>query len=268
MVSRRPRPRRLLLPILLAGVLAAELTGLAIARSIIPAAPASNASNEATAPRSASVGRLGDDLARIAAADPSRNVADAARDPRTALAALAHTRPSPPAGPGTSPASPVQSARTTPSGGSAAGGAGSRTVTTKTYAPSYRGRNHVWIPSLGINRSVLSFPCSRSRQPDNYVYRWGCAGHNNVYLMGHAYSVFKPLHNAYVSGRLRKGMKVIYADGSGRVHTYSVIWWRLVAPTTAASWAWAAQSRPSMTLQTCVGAQSQYRLMVRLVQVG
>ena len=265
MVSRRPRPRRLLLPILLAGVLGAEITGLAIARSIVPAAPASITSNRAAAPTTAPVGRLSDDLARIVQAGRSANVADAARDPRTAVGqVVAHTRPSPPAGPGSTPASPVEAARGTRSGGST----GSRTVATHTSAPSYRGRNHVWIPSLGINRSVLSFPCSRTRQPDNYVYRWGCAGHNNVYLLGHAYSVFKPLHDAYVGGRLRKGMKVIYADGSGRVHSYSVIWWRVVAPTTAASWAWAAQTRPSMTLQTCVGAQSQYRLMVRLVQVG
>ena len=261
MASRRPRHRRLLLPILLAGVLAAELTGLAIARSIVPFAPASVAPDAAAAAPVA-VGRPGDDLARIGPVDPGANVADAARDPRTALAALAHTRPIPAAGPGTSPASPVEAARTMPRGGSTAN------PVSHASAPSYRGRNHVWIPSLGINRSVLSFPCSRSRAPDNYVYRWGCAGHNNVYLLGHAYSVFKPLHDAYVGGRLRKGMKVIYADGAGRVHTYSVIWWRLVAPTTAASWAWAAQSRPSMTLQTCVGARSQYRLMVRLVQVG
>jgi hypothetical protein len=126
----------------------------------------------------------------------------------------------------------------------------------------------VWIPSLGINRQVSSFACSRTRPPDNELYRWGCAGNNNVYLLGHAYSVFKPLHEAYVSGGLRKGMKVIYADGLGHVRTYSVIWWRVVAPTTAASWAWAAQSQPSMTLQTCLGATSQYRLMVRLAQVG
>ena len=39
------------------------------------------------------------------------------------------------------------------------------------------------------------------------------------------------------------------------------------APTTAASWAWAPLSSPGMTLQTCVGSNSQYRLMVRLTQV-
>jgi hypothetical protein len=132
-------------------------------------------------------------------------------------------------------------------------------------ASSYRGRNHVWIPSLGINRSVSAFPCSRSRPPDNLLYRWGCSGRNNVYLMGHAHSVFKPLHDAYAEGRLKKGMQVVYADSSGRVRTYSVIWWKVVRPTTEAAWAWAGQSTPSMTLQTCVGPNGDLRLMVRLV---
>ena len=118
-----------------------------------------------------------------------------------------------------------------------------------------------------MNRSISSFACSRSREPDNYVYRWGCAGSNNVYLLGHAWGVFKPLHDAYTSGRLKVGMKVWYADASGRVTAYAVRWWKVVKPTTAASWAWASQSTRSMTLQTCVGAKSQNRLMVRLTAV-
>ncbi len=129
------------------------------------------------------------------------------------------------------------------------------------------GRNHVWIPSLGVNRSVAWFPCSRSRAPDNYLYRWGCAGANNVYLMGHAYGVMKGLHDAWVAGRLRAGMTAWYADSRGVVHTYRVKWWKVTAPTTSANWAWAAQRVPSMTLQTCVGKNSAYRLMVRLVEV-
>ena len=84
-------------------------------------------------------------------------------------------------------------------------------------APTFSGRNHLWIPSLGINRSIAWFPCSRAREPDNYVYRWGCAGSNNVYLLGHAWGVFKPLHDAYASGRLKVGMKAMYADANGRV---------------------------------------------------
>ncbi|HEX5823762.1 MAG TPA: hypothetical protein VFY18_04805, partial [Candidatus Limnocylindrales bacterium] len=98
-------------------------------------------------------------------------MADAARDPRTALGTVAHRRPSPVGGPGVSPSSPVQSARISTSGSSTVGG-----VFTPSSAASYHGRNHVWIPSLRISRSVSSFPCSRTRPPDNAVYRWGCAG--------------------------------------------------------------------------------------------
>jgi hypothetical protein len=137
-----------------------------------------------------------------------------------------------------------------------------------TSTAAHVGRNHVWIPSLGIDKSISWFSCTRSTPPDNFVYRWGCAGTNNVYLLGHAASVFQPLHDAYLDGRLKVGMRVWYADNSGTVHQYSVIWWKLTKPTTDAAWAWAAQSVPSMTLQTCMGATSQYRLMVRLVQVG
>jgi len=250
MASRRSRPRRFLLPILIAAVLAAEITGIAIARSIGPSGPVANPVSAATSPATVSAGRLLDD---IVSAAPTHDVR---RDPRALR----------PASPTVIPVSPPAASRAP---ASLASTGHVRAAAPKSTSPvRYVGRNHVWIPSLGITRAVSSFPCSRTRPPDNELYRWGCAGNNNVYLLGHAYSVFKPLHDAYVSGRLRKGMKVVYADGRGRVHSYSVIWWRVVAPTTAASWAWAAQSRPSMTLQTCLGATSQYRLMVRLVQVG
>jgi hypothetical protein len=138
---------------------------------------------------------------------------------------------------------------------------------TGTGSSALRGRNHVWIPALGINRSVAGYSCSSSAYPGNRVYRWGCAGSNNIYLFGHAHSVFRPLHDAYVGGRLRKGMKVFYAAGDGRVGTYSVLWWKVTTPDRGA-WAYAAQRRPSLTLQTCVGARSQYRLVVRLAKVG
>lgn len=131
---------------------------------------------------------------------------------------------------------------------------------------SYKGRNHVWIPALGINKSVTFFSCSSSAYPGDRVYRWGCAGGNNIYLFGHAHSVFKSLHDAYVRGRLSKGMKVIYADGNGKVSTYAVAWWKVTTPDKGA-WAYAGQSRPSLTLQTCVGAKSQFRLIVRLLKV-
>ncbi|HYO43193.1 MAG TPA: hypothetical protein VES19_08350 [Candidatus Limnocylindrales bacterium] len=138
---------------------------------------------------------------------------------------------------------------------------------TNNTAASYSGANHVWIPELGINKSVRSFPCDRQRPPDNFMYRWGCAGGNNVYLMGHAHSAMNGLHDAYVAGRLHKGMKAYFAGSDGKVHVYTVRWWKKTLPTTDAAWAWAPQNVPSMTLQTCVGRNSEYRLMVRLVEV-
>jgi len=140
------------------------------------------------------------------------------------------------------------------------------TTTTAATAPaSYNGRNHVWIPSLGVDRTISFFSCSNSAYPGNRVYRWGCAGSNNIYLFGHAGSVFAPLHDAYVAGRLRQGMAVYYAGDDGAVHRYTVRWWKVTTPDQGA-WAYASQSTPSLTLQTCVGASSQYRLIVRLAQ--
>jgi len=257
MVSRRSRPRRLLLPTVLAAVLAAEITGLAIARSFTIQAPSATLADQTATLAPANDRRLDGPLAWGDDATATSSAAGATLAVRQSTPTAANLQP---------PAPPIRATL--------------RSATTKTTshtsaqtthhatAPSYRGRNHVWIPSLGINKAVQSFPCSRSRPPDAGVYRWGCAGRNNIYLMSHAWSTFRPLHDAYVSGRLHRGLMVWYADGGARVHEYSVVWWRVVAPTTAASWAWAAQSRPSMTLQTCVGANSQYRLMVRLVRVG
>ncbi len=141
------------------------------------------------------------------------------------------------------------------------------TAATSTGNTSFRGRNRVWIPALGVARSVTGYACSSSAYPGNRVYRWGCAGSNNIYLFGHAHSVFRALHDAYVGGRLRKGMKVYYAGGDGRVGAYAISWWKLTTPDKGA-WAFASLARPSLTLQTCVGAQSQYRLVVRLAKVG
>ena len=138
------------------------------------------------------------------------------------------------------------------------------TVKSTTPVAKYAGTNHLWIPSLGISHSVAGFACTRSTPPGPGVYRWGCAGKNNTYLFGHAWSTLKPLHDAYVSGHLHAGMVAYYADGSGHVRAYKVTAIKVVTPDQTA-WAIAAQSVPSMTLQTCVGANSQYRLLVRLV---
>jgi Sortase domain len=249
-MSRRPATsRRLLLPLLLATVLAGEIAGLALAARAEPAAsgpetataPASPAGNAAYQPaRRPAAPSSRDDIERVRRGAAASTVAERRADDRRAR----------PIGNRGALARPELLAEAN----AVATGPGTR-----------RGRNHVWIPSLGIDRSVESFPCDRTRPPDNFVYRWGCGGRNNVYLLGHAYSVFEPLHDAYVGGRLRAGMIVDYADANGRVQRYAVAWWKVVRPTGAASWAWAPQPVPSMTLQTCVGAHSEYRLMVRLV---
>lgn len=128
----------------------------------------------------------------------------------------------------------------------------------------YSGTNHFWFPAFGISRAVVLFPCSRQREPDNYLYRWGCAGRNNVYLMGHASTVLRRLHDGYLAGRLHVGQLAVYADGNGRVRTYKVTTWRVVDPVNS-SWAIASQSVPSMTIQTCIGLK---RLNVRLVAIN
>ncbi len=137
----------------------------------------------------------------------------------------------------------------------------------KRVATSFHGTNHVWMPALGIDRSVAGYACSNTSYPGDRVYRWGCAGANNIYLFGHASGVFRSLHDAYVRGDLRKGMSLYYADGSGAVHRYTVSWWK-VTTATKGTWAYAAQSTPSLTLQTCLGSQSQYRLIVRLTRTN
>ena len=133
-------------------------------------------------------------------------------------------------------------------------------------ALAYSGRNHFWIPALGISRPVVPFPCSRKRAPDNFMYRWGCAGKNNVYILGHASGVMKALHDAYAHHRLSVGMIAMYADGTGHIRVYRVTEWRVVDPVDS-NWAVASQPVPSMTLQTCVGPSGRLRLNVRLVAV-
>jgi hypothetical protein len=275
-MTRTAPPRRFLIPLLLAIVLACEL-GVAAADGRNGSAARNNARwtasiGELAASTAASIAKTTTSVTanvpspaetgRRAAIAPAlamhRAKAGAARYPWNPGTVA---RPEIVATPRASVVAPPRSSQGTTSSRGVTTGSRASTASVKAHA----GRNHVWIPSLGISRSVSFFPCTRKEPPANYVYRWGCAGRNNVYLMGHAYGVFKALHDAYVRGRLRKDLTVDYADGSGVVRRYAVIWWKVTPPTTAASWAWAAQSTPSMTLQTCVGPTGQDRLMVRLV---
>ena len=248
----RPRVpyRRVLLPVVLALILAAE--SIAVASSVFARSEATDTAAPVSAPFAARPTRLGVRSGVAATADTPNPWLVPIAEPAEPI----HV----PVRPATSSINKVKSeSKAKPSGGSGGSGGGSS-------AASYRGKNRMWFPALGISRSVSFFSCSNNSYPGNVVYRWGCAGSNNVYLFAHAHSAFKPLHDAYVNGRLRKGMKVSYADSKGKVRTYKLIWWKVTTPTKG-GFAFAAQSRPSLTLQTCVGAKSQYRLIVRFVQV-
>ncbi len=260
--------RRILLPAALAAILAAETIAVAAAtdqrpdvRPVSTTAFATQATRpavrEGTRTFTLAVGQSGGPL--VTRRDP-RTRAEAPVRSEAAAPVIVPVRP---ATASVNKAKSVSKAQL--AAASAPGGSGS-TASGGSSAKSFKGRNHMWFPALGLNRSVNGYACSNKSYPGDVVYRWGCAGGNNVYLFGHAHSVFKPLHDAYVRGRLQKGMKVMYADGSGKVSTYRIAWWKVTTPTKGA-FAFAAQSRPSMTLQTCVGAKSQYRLIVRLVRV-
>ena len=259
--------RRILVPAVLAMILAAETIAVAAATDLRPSpAPQSSAAyvTQATRP---SV-RDGVTAGALSPGDAGRAVVTR-RDPRARAeapvveparsSAVLPIRPATASANKAKTVSKVIAVSAPTSAGTSSGGSGG------TRSATYSGRNHMWFPALGINRSVTGFACTSTAYPGDRVYRWGCAGANNVYLFGHAHSVFKPLHDAYVRGRLQKGMKVMYADANGRVSTYTIAWWKVTTPTNGA-FAYAAQSRPSMTLQTCVGARSEYRLIVRLVR--
>jgi hypothetical protein len=248
-LSHLPRPRRTVIHLALAVVLTGELAALAVGARIASAGSA-GPNGDAAAPSRTEIARQG--VGSVGWSDHRDR--ESGRNVGSSVSAAV----------GREPLSKVDVASAPPSLTAKV----HETTTVQQSAASFKGRNRVWIPSLGINRSIAAFPCARSRPPDNLVYRWGCAGSNNIYLMAHSYGMFRPLHDAFVSGRLAKGMKVYYAGSDGRVRTFSVSWWKTARPTTSASWAWAPQSRSSMTLQTCVGSNSQYRLFVRLVETG
>jgi hypothetical protein len=140
-------------------------------------------------------------------------------------------------------------------------------------APSYTGTSHFWYPALDISRPWKWYGCEYGGSASGLgyydVYRWGCAGANNTYLMGHASGSFYNLWRGYHTGKLKTGQSVYFADAKGKVTQWRVLWIKHVTTTylnnTAGSWATNASSTPIMTLQTCDGSYNQYRIMVRLV---
>ena len=101
------------------------------------------------------------------------------------------------------------------------------------------------------------------------IWRWGCGPQNNVYLLSHAWSTFKKIKTAFNNGNLHVGQNVWYANAQGDVTKFEIKWIRQVTAeylnSTAGDWALNDSPTPIMTLQTCNGANSELRIIVRLV---
>ena len=138
----------------------------------------------------------------------------------------------------------------------------------KRVSSGYHGVYHLWIPGLGLSRGISDWGCNGGLIPNRVEY-WGCAGKNNLYLLGHAWGVFAPIHDGYHSGALHVGLTAYYADKGGTVRKYRISQIRHVANkdyATWSQWAMASSSSQIITLQTCDGSTSGYRILVRLVR--
>jgi hypothetical protein len=137
----------------------------------------------------------------------------------------------------------------------------------KAATAQYSGTYHLWIPALGLSRGISDWGCRGGLIPNRVEY-WGCVGKNNLYLLGHAGGVFASIHDGYHSGALRVGLTAYYADKAGQTHRYRISQIRHVTNASYATWsrwAMAASTGPVITLQTCDGPTSAYRILVRLV---
>lgn len=132
---------------------------------------------------------------------------------------------------------------------------------------------HVSIPDLDISRPIHDWGCRGGTIP-NLVWSWDCSGHNNLYLLGHAWGVFKPLHDAFARGDLTPGLRLSLRSPNGSVSTFRLAWVRRVRWQDLGTdmwgpgrtWAWNATKHPVVTLQTCFGRHSQWRIIVRFRQ--
>jgi hypothetical protein len=126
-------------------------------------------------------------------------------------------------------------------------------------------RNHLWLPSLGIDEPIHHWSCTRSGILADVVYSWGCAGSNNEYLMGHAFGVFDRLYAAY-PGRLQPGSLAWVADANGNLIRYRLHWAVTMTKKhawTTGKWVFARTVTPVLTLQTCYGQANDQFLFVR-----
>jgi hypothetical protein len=136
---------------------------------------------------------------------------------------------------------------------------------------TYSGQSHFWYPALSIDAGWDWYGCDYGGPATlpMGVFRWGCGPASNIYLLSHAASTFSKIRKAFHSGTLQVGQNVWYSNAQGDVSKWEVKWIRRVTAeylnATASDWALNDSATPIMTLQTCDGAQSQLRIIVRLV---
>jgi hypothetical protein len=130
-----------------------------------------------------------------------------------------------------------------------------------------------------ISGPVYGFGCGEGggRTLHRSIYRWGCSEPGNRYLLGHAHASFKPLHDfmqAHGGSQAVKrliGKIATWDPTRGPKVRYRVVWARVVGlayfTRTFDHWASNATTRDSLTMQTCYGDASQYRIIVRLERI-
>ncbi len=160
--------------------------------------------------------------------------------------------------------------------------AGSLTSVPAGQADALSSAGSLRFPGLGrsgaetMSGPIFSWGC-RGGELGAQIYRWGCAGDRNRYLMGHAYAGFEELHDFVAARgvaagtRALVGMPVYLRTATGRPVLLRVTWARVASVTywgrTGERWAWNETDVPSITFQTCYGARSEDRLIVRAERV-
>jgi hypothetical protein len=139
------------------------------------------------------------------------------------------------------------------------------------------------FPGLGrsgnqaVTGTIHNWGC-RGGEIGTRIYRWGCAGRGNRYLIAHAHASFEPLHDFVRARGVRAGTRALVGKPvylrttTGRVVMFRVTWARVETVghwgRTGHDWAWNATGVSSITFQTCYGARSEYRLIVRAERVS
>jgi hypothetical protein len=144
-------------------------------------------------------------------------------------------------------------------------------ATAPVLASTLRRLGTLRISGIGLYAAVYDWGCGGSIVP-NLALRWGCRTSNNKFIVGHAYGVFHPYYLAYARHLLKPGLVAYFTDTSGRVTRYRLAWMRLVTGNyvwrglTGSQWAWNNTPSAALTLQTCWGATSKYRIITRFVR--